>query len=112
MGEHVPVVGSAIEPPRPLRALHPVRRHRLLTGTSGLLLLVCMFLPGVAIAVLSTVWFALWTTTPDALLGVYLSLASSLGLFAGSLVWLVEAIVAPRPAGRSTFPSAIVHRSA
>jgi hypothetical protein len=49
------------------------------------------------VGAICTLWFGFWTATSDALLGAYLSLASSIGLLVGGLVWLGEtaANVAP-----------------
>lgn len=49
------------------------------------------------IGALCTTWFGLWASTPDALLGVYLSFAASVGLLLGGLVWLGETAVVPVP---------------
>jgi hypothetical protein len=56
----------------------------------------------------STIWFGLWAGSPDALVGVYVSLAGAVGLLVGGIVWLAELslepaspIVVPRAVARS-----------
>lgn len=49
------------------------------------------------ISTMCTLWFGLWATTSEAMLGVYLAALGSVGLLVGSLVWLGEAIAAKRP---------------
>ena len=43
---------------------------------------------GIEVAGVSVLWFAAWSTSQDALLGVYLSLASAVGLLFGCVAWL------------------------
>ncbi|HEY0191450.1 MAG TPA: hypothetical protein VGC42_10045 [Kofleriaceae bacterium] len=50
---------------------------------------------GLAISVASMAWFGFWVATPDALIGVQLSLASAAGLFIGCVAWLRELIYRP-----------------
>jgi hypothetical protein len=57
---------------------------------------------GIVMAAISVTWFAWWTLTPFALVGMWLSLVSSLALFAGSLMWLVEIAFAPVELPRAT----------
>ncbi|MEO7732980.1 MAG: hypothetical protein ABIY55_18595 [Kofleriaceae bacterium] len=45
---------------------------------------------GIAVGVICAVWFGFWTMTPEALIGVHLALASSIGLLVGCLRWLRE----------------------
>lgn len=47
-------------------------------------------LTGVAIGAVSLLWFGLWVATPDALIGIYLSVIASTGVLIGSLIWLGE----------------------
>ncbi|MDB4955528.1 MAG: hypothetical protein JWO36_3097 [Myxococcales bacterium] len=42
------------------------------------------------VGAICTLWFGFWTATSDALLGAYLSLASSIGLLVGGLIWVGE----------------------
>jgi len=49
----------------------------------------------VVVGVVSTLWFALWCLDDGAMLGVYLSLASSVGLLLGAVMWRGE--LAGRP---------------
>jgi hypothetical protein len=44
-----------------------------------------------AVGTLCTLWFGLWSSTEEAMIGVYLATLGSAGLVAGSLVWLAEA---------------------
>jgi len=84
--------------------------------TVGLVLLSAIGLSGISelrfagtvtlIGALCTMWFGLWTASTDALYGVHLSLASSIGLLVGGSVWLVE--VALQPA--AVVPRAVLRR--
>ncbi len=49
-----------------------------------------MALTAVIMGAVCTLWFGLWSLTTSALLGVHLSLASSIGLFLGGVVWFGE----------------------
>jgi hypothetical protein len=60
----------------------------------------------VMIGALCTGWFGLWTASVDALYGVHLSLASSIALFVGGVVWLVEVLLYPS----AVVPRAVVRR--
>lgn len=51
----------------------------------------------IMIGAIGTAWFALWACLPDALIGSYLALASSIGVFLGGMVWLGELAVQPDP---------------
>lgn len=48
---------------------------------------------GILVSLGSILWFGMWSVTSDALIGVYGSLASSIGLLAGCLAWLRELVV-------------------
>jgi hypothetical protein len=52
-------------------------------------------LTAIAVGGLGAIWFAVWCASPGALIGVYLSLASALGLVGGGLVWLAEVAITP-----------------
>lgn len=43
------------------------------------------------VGVLSTLWFGLWASTREAMIGVYLATLGSAGLVAGALVWIADA---------------------
>ena len=60
---------------------------------------------GITVGMVCTVWFGMWTATPDAMIGVYASLATSLGLLVGSLIWLCELVVRPP----DHVPRAMIH---
>jgi hypothetical protein len=48
---------------------------------------------GILVSLGSILWFGMWSVTSDALIGVYCSLASSIGLLAGCLGWLRELVI-------------------
>jgi hypothetical protein len=47
-------------------------------------------LTAIVASTFSLLWFGMWLATPDAMIGVYLSAFASVGILAGSLVWLGE----------------------
>ena len=49
----------------------------------------------IAVALVSALWFSVWCLDDSALLGVYLSLASAVGLALGGLLWWRELAVRP-----------------
>lgn len=53
-------------------------------------------LAAIALAAVSMLWFAVWCGGDDALVGIYLSLASAGGLLAGGVLWWRELAVARR----------------
>lgn len=84
--------------------------------TVGLVLLSAIGVSGVSelrlaatatlIGALCVAWFGLWTSSVDALYGVHLSLASSIGLLVGGALWVVEVLMQPSAA----VPRAVVRR--
>jgi hypothetical protein len=72
------------------------------SGVSELRLAACAALIGA----LCTFWFGLWAASGDALYGVHLSLASSMGVLVGGLVWVVDVLVNPA----AHVPRAVVRR--
>ena len=60
----------------------------------------------ILIGAVSSAWFALWCASPDALLGVKLSFASSLALVVGGMIWAAELVLA----GDRRMPEAVWHR--
>jgi len=84
--------------------------------TVGIVLLTTIGVQGVSetrlaattviIGALCAGWFGLWTASVDALYGVHLSLASSIGLFVGGVVWLAETLLYPS----ALVPRAVVRR--
>ena len=44
-----------------------------------------------AVGLLCTLWFGLWSATEEAMVGVYLATLGSAGLVAGSLMWIADA---------------------
>src|SRR5690606_23799081 len=63
-------------------------------------------LTAIVIGAVCTLWFAMWSTSDDALLGVYCSLASSIGLLLGGSLWLCE-VMLERPV---FVPTAVLRR--
>ncbi|MBA3464798.1 MAG: hypothetical protein H0T46_32995 [Deltaproteobacteria bacterium] len=66
-------------------------------------------LTAMIIGAVCTFWFGLWATTAEALIGVYLSLASSVGLLLGGSLWWNE--TARYPAHRIPAASVMYHRA-
>lgn len=53
------------------------------------------------VGTLCTLWFGLWASTRDAMIGVYLAALGSVGLLAGAAIWLVEASPPTRTSRRA-----------
>ena len=64
---------------------------------------------GMAVGAICVLWFGFWTVTPEALIGVHLSLIASIGLFAGSVAWLRE-LVARRAVDMPRAAAIVRHR--
>jgi hypothetical protein len=58
-------------------------------------------LAALVVGALCTMWFGLWASTREAMIGVYLAAIGSAGLLAGALVWLFEASPRTRTSHRA-----------